>query len=141
MQKLSVLKRLGLGAGAVALCLPQLATAQDVSAKIDYDTALRCAAVNTLISGVIGGAGQDQSPSAQDKKMVEHFDAMVQLWMNHAASIEGQDKALADYLQRANALVEKAGQTQDEAEMESLVGHDMAMCGELEEQLLLAEEK
>lgn len=148
MRKSCVLNALGLGMIGAALVIAQPASAQDRADLPNYDTALRCAAVNTLISGVLGGGqgsdgqgldGQGDSASAQDKAMAEHFDAMVQLWMEHAASLEGEDKALADYLERANALVDKAGKTQDEAEMEGLVGKDMALCSELEEKLLVEE--
>lgn len=144
MRKSFVLKVLGVGMIGAALSIPQAAIAQDRAEIADYDTALRCAAVNTLISGVLGGGnqgadGQGEAASTQNKEMAEHFDAMVQLWMDHAASLEGTDKALADYLERANALVEKAGKTEDEAEMEALVGKDMALCSGLEEKLLLEE--
>lgn len=144
MRKSSVLKIVCVGMVGAALSISQLAIAQDQADLADYDTALRCASVNTLISGVLGGGnqgadGQGGATSAQDKAMTEHFDAMVQLWMEHAASLKGADKALADYLEQADALVEKASKTEDEAEMEALVGKDMALCSGLEEKLLLAE--
>lgn len=121
-------------AAAGLLIIPQSASAAETG-EVSYDVAIRCAAVDTLISSVLGGKEADEA----NQGVSEYFDSMTQHWIVHASGLKGQEKALADYVEVTKGLAARAVKAEGEAEMQALVGEDMATCSQLEESVVMSE--
>lgn len=114
-------------AAAGFLAIPQMAAAED-SAPASYEDAIRCAAVDTLISSVVGGDGA----TPENKKLSEYYDGVTERWLTRAGEGPGgQDKALADYLTASTGLVEKLSAVEEDG-VEDIVSADLKYCLVLE---------
>ena len=125
-----------IAAGAMAsLGVP--ARAADAE-PVPYDTAIRCAAVDTILSSVLESSAKAPGGDETDRQMAEHFDGMLRYWMIHAASLKSEDAALAAYSETVTGLVEQVKTADGEDAFKAILGDDMAKCGELEQEAMMA---
>lgn len=104
---------------------------------VTYDTAIRCAAVDTILSSVFESSAKAPGGDDTDRQMVEHFDGMLRRWMAYAASLKDEDAALASYSDTVTALVEQVKVAEGEDALKAILGDDMTRCGELEQEAMM----
>lgn len=96
--------------------------------EVGYEDAIRCAAIDTVISSVYS---MQESP-ADEKKLSLHYDKLIEYWVKHAIDMKGKDVALNDYSKNSEQLAEQVKKASTDAEIERLIFSDMAKCATLE---------
>ena len=102
-----------------------------VAGAVPYETAIGCAAIDTLVAKVFGGEGA----SDDDRRMSDLFDAVTLLWIAYAARERVQDKVLADYLAASRHLMDEAAKAEGEDAANALIAKDFAQCAQLAQTL------
>ena len=122
-----------------AMALPFAPARAGAAEPVAYDTAIRCAAVDTILSSVLESSAGEAGGDDTDRQMAEHFDGMLRYWIAYAASLKSEDAVLASYSEMVTGLAEQLEAAQGEDVVKTVIGTDMARCGELEQDALMAE--
>lgn len=104
--------------------------------EVGYEDAIRCAAIDTVISSVFSM----KDASSEEKKLSLQYDKLIEHWIKYAIGLKGKDIALNDYGANSENLAEQVKKAADDAEIERVIFAGMAKCAELEKGVELNDE-
>lgn len=118
-----------LATGALA-ALPAFAAAAALPPRAAYDDAIRCAAIDMIMSGMLEGGEATEA----DRELSGHYRALTSRWLGEASKLEGKSRqiVLADFEARANAIMARLHAATSETQAHEVLDSGLAGCGEFE---------
>lgn len=95
-----------------------------------YDDAIRCAAVDMLMAGLLA-----RDPAPARRAQAGRYNTLAALWLDDASKLPGKDKGTvtADLEMRANAIMSKVAGAGSAAAAEKVLGGSIIGCDGFEQ--------
>lgn len=119
---------------AMALCCPGVPVAAGTGPAIAYDDALQCAALDTIIAGLLKSS---DPPTEENRAEGERYSELARRWLHLVVTLSprGEDEAFGDYGRSVNALTKKLAAVRSAEEVDAIIQPRLDRCRRLQQAL------
>ena len=134
----SILLAVGLGTAAPLTAVPATAASTDAASSnaANYDEALRCAAIDSIVLGAMRPA-DETAASPADRASAKALEDRAVSWLMLAVNLNSADEAATkvDFGAAINALSDAIAQAPDSAALEQIISPGLQHCVQRESEL------